>query len=281
VARPTLPNDGVKPWGTLMRTAIFDISDRADNALSAASAAATSATSALNTANSAASTGTSNSTAIASLQNALTTKADDSVVVKTSGNQTVNGIKTFTSAPVVPDNAFAIAKVTGLQTALDNASGTTGGVSTNDSRLSDTRVPTDGSVTNVKVSASAAISADKIADGSVNHVFTVADDTKLAGIATGATANSTDAALRDRTTHTGITPVAGLGSGTPAANKYVDGATGAWTTLPTSSNVSNMISVAFDAASRPTVPTGYQLFIIGGTTPPTWYQAGDIQLASG
>jgi hypothetical protein len=34
--------------------------------------------------------------------------------------------------------------------------------------------------------------------------FTVAEQTKLAGIATSATANATDAALRDRTTHTGV-----------------------------------------------------------------------------
>lgn len=62
---------------------------------------------------------------------------------------------------------------------------------------------TDGSVTDVKVAVGAAISADKLADGTTNHVFTATDDTKLAGVATGATANATDAQLRDRTTHTG------------------------------------------------------------------------------
>lgn len=38
--------------------------------------------------------------------------------------------------------------------------------------------------------------------------FTTAKDTKLSGIATGATANATDAALRDRSSHTGTQPVA-------------------------------------------------------------------------
>src|SRR6185295_16371123 len=33
-------------------------------------------------------------------------------------------------------------------------------------------------------------SADTVVDGTTNHVFTAADDTKLAGIATSATANS-------------------------------------------------------------------------------------------
>lgn len=42
--------------------------------------------------------------------------------VTLSGAQTISGTKTFTDAPVVPDNSFAIAKVNGLQAAL-NASG--------------------------------------------------------------------------------------------------------------------------------------------------------------
>ena len=47
------------------------------------------------------------------------TKANDADVVKLTGAQTVAGIKTFSASPVVPDGSFAIAKVTGLQTALD------------------------------------------------------------------------------------------------------------------------------------------------------------------
>lgn len=46
-------------------------------------------------------------------------------------------------------------------------------------------------------------SADTVIDGATNHVFTAADDTKLGGIATGATANDTDANLRARASHTG------------------------------------------------------------------------------
>ncbi len=44
---------------------------------------------------------------------------------------------------------------------------------------------------------------DNHTDGLVNHTFTAADDTKLAGIQDGATANATDAFLRDRANHTG------------------------------------------------------------------------------
>lgn len=46
-------------------------------------------------------------------------------------------------------------------------------------------------------------SADTVVDGTTNKAYTATEQSKLAGIATGATANSTDASLRDRATHTG------------------------------------------------------------------------------
>lgn len=59
------------------------------------------------------------------------------------------------------------------------------------------------------------LNADNIVDGTTNHAFTAADDTKLAGIATGATANDTDANLKNRANHTG----------TQSADTIVDGTT--------------------------------------------------------
>lgn len=49
----------------------------------------------------------------------LAAKAADSAVVHLTGNETVGGTKTFSSAPVVPDSSFTIAKVTNLQPSLD------------------------------------------------------------------------------------------------------------------------------------------------------------------
>lgn len=46
-------------------------------------------------------------------------------------------------------------------------------------------------------------SADSLTDGTTNKAFLATERTKLTGIATGATANATDANLRDRATHTG------------------------------------------------------------------------------
>ncbi|MEB3419883.1 hypothetical protein ACFSDD_10925 [Salipiger marinus] len=50
---------------------------------------------------------------------AITPKANADAVVALTGAQTVAGVKTFSSAPVVPDGAFSVAKTTGLQAALD------------------------------------------------------------------------------------------------------------------------------------------------------------------
>lgn len=46
-------------------------------------------------------------------------KATDTLVVHNTGAETIAGVKTFSSAPVVPSAAFAIDRINGLQTALD------------------------------------------------------------------------------------------------------------------------------------------------------------------
>lgn len=48
------------------------------------------------------------------------------------------------------------------------------------------------------------LSADSVNDGTTKKAFLATERTKLSGIATGATVNSSDAALRDRSTHTGV-----------------------------------------------------------------------------
>ena len=48
----------------------------------------------------------------------LGTKADDSTVVHNSGNETIAGVKTFTSVPVVPSNAFPESAIANLSSDL-------------------------------------------------------------------------------------------------------------------------------------------------------------------
>lgn len=64
-------------------------------------------------------TGTQAQSTITGLVADLAAKAADSAVVKLTGAQTVAGVKTFASAPVVPDGSWSIADTSGLQAALD------------------------------------------------------------------------------------------------------------------------------------------------------------------
>lgn len=56
--------------------------------------------------------------------------------------------------------------------------------------------------------------ADTLTDGTTNKVYTATEKTKLAGIATGATANDTDANLKNRANHTGTQSADTLTDGT-------------------------------------------------------------------
>ena len=60
------------------------------------------------------------------------------------------------------------------------------------------------------------LNQDEIPDGTTAKQYTATEKTKLAGIATGATANSTDAQLRDRTTHTGVQAISTVSGLQPA-----------------------------------------------------------------
>jgi hypothetical protein len=60
-----------------------------------------------------------------------------------------------------------------------------------------------------------------VATGADAGLMTAADFTKLAGVATGATANASDAALRDRSTHTGTQLAATVSDFSTAADARI------------------------------------------------------------
>jgi hypothetical protein len=107
----------------------------------------------------------------------------------------------------------AYADLTGLPTLGGAAAlnvGTTAGTvaAGNDARLSDAREWTATTVSQAEAEAGTAttrraFTAQRVRQAAVGWWNGSADKTKLDGIATGATANATDAALRDRATHTG------------------------------------------------------------------------------
>lgn len=120
MALPVLPADGDNPWGAALRSALTDISNRADQGITAAQSAQSELDGVALQVNSNNTTLTSYGNRITNLETSNATKALDSVVVKLSGNQTIAGTKTFSAAPVVPDNSFAISAISGLQTALNS-----------------------------------------------------------------------------------------------------------------------------------------------------------------
>lgn len=78
------------------------------------------------------------------------------------------------------------------------------------------------------------IGADQVIDGTTNKAYTATEKTKLAGIATGATANSSDATLLARANHTGTQLAATISDFSTAADaRVVAGITGKVSTTTT------------------------------------------------
>lgn len=105
-------------------------------------------------------------------------------------------------APVSSANGVTITRGEGVPTG-----GTTGQVLAKVSNADDDTDWVDaggGAVDSVNGATGVVmLDADDIPDGATKVTMTSAERTKLSGVATGATANATDAQLRDRSTHTG------------------------------------------------------------------------------
>ena len=109
-------------------------------------------------------------------------------------------------APTVPGLAAHAADSTNVHGIAD----TSALVVTTDPRLIDARPPT-----------AHGHNLDAVTDTATRLALTPAERTKLSGVATGATANSTDAQLRDRSTHTGTQAAASLSDLTEAVQDIV------------------------------------------------------------
>jgi hypothetical protein len=59
-----------------------------------------------------------NSDGTLKVSGSISTKASDSAVVHNTNDETINGVKTFTSAPIVPNNSFSESAVTNLSSDL-------------------------------------------------------------------------------------------------------------------------------------------------------------------
>jgi hypothetical protein len=98
------------------------------------------------------------------------------------------------------------------------------------------------------------LTADDMTDGTTNHVFTAADDTKLAGIATAATANDTDANLKARANHTGTQTASTISDFSAAADaRVVAGITGKLDTSAAPELIRDTIGTALVAGTNITL----------------------------
>lgn len=124
-----------------------------------------------------------------------------------SGSQvnTVTSVATRTGAVVLTKSDVGLSNVdntTDLLKPISTATQTALNGKVDDNQVL-TNVPLNAVFTDTVYVHPSTHSADMIVDGTTNKVFTATEKTKLGGISTGATANATDANLRDRSTHTG------------------------------------------------------------------------------
>ena len=89
--------------------------------------------------------------------------------------------------------------ITATSTELNYVDGVTSDIQTQ----LDNKVPTSRTVNGQALSSNVSLTQDDVADGTTAKQYTATEKTKLSGIATGATANSSDATLLARANHTG------------------------------------------------------------------------------
>lgn len=193
---------------------------------------------------------------IAGLTTDLAAKANDSAVVHDTGDETIAGIKTFSSAPVVPDGSFSQAKVSNLTTDLagkaaaahSHAQADITNLSTDlAAKVDESTVTTKGDL----LAATGAGAITRLGVGSDNQVL-VADTAEATGIKWGSVPAPDDA---DATTK-GVVQLANDLGGTAAAP-----------TARASSLKSATTDISIGSA---TAPTSGQFLRATNSTTATW-----------
>ncbi len=118
-------------------------------------------------------------------------------------------------------------------------------------------------------------SADSLIDGTTNKAFLATERTKLAGVATGATANATDATLLNRANHTGTQSADTLVDGTTSVAflateraKLAGIAAGASTSITSATNKGAVYATGATTATSTAALTDGQILIGSGAGNP-------------
>lgn len=175
----------------------------------------------------------------------------------------------YTPGNIVPDDVVArygLATSNLVQTATVNPDGTSPNYRGTDLVTQaelDARIAAlpggQASVTSINgLSGAVILDADGISETATRVYLAPAERTRLAGVATGATANDTDAALRDRATHTGTQAAATISDLTESVQDIVGTFVVAGTGITsTYDDVANRLTIASTASGG--VPTTRQI----------------------
>jgi len=174
---------------------------------------------------------------------------------------TVDGLQTALDGKAAASHSHAIADVTGLQSALDGkqASGSYAAASHTHPISDVTGLQTALDGKQASGAYAAASHGHDAATTSAAGFLSAAGKSKLDGIASGATANATDAQLRDRSTHTG----------TQAAATISDFASAVVAAAPPTTNASLLTSgtvadARLSASARQSIDNLFHPFLLAG-----------------
>lgn len=204
----------------------------------------------------------------------LAAKADDSAVVHDSGNETIDGVKTFSSSPVVPDPTAANQAATKSYVDTVGASGTPDATASTNGKIrlagdlggpattAAAPVISNGAITDAKVASGAAIAKSKLA--ALNIV-----DADVSAISEGKITNlTTDLAAKAPTSRT-ITAGTGLtGGGDLTADRTLSVSFGSTSTTVAAGNHTHTLTTSLTPYSKQgtlTVATGTMRLPIDGT----------------
>lgn len=170
-----------------------------------------------------------------------------------SGVTITDGVISVSTNYAAATHTHATSDITGLDAALSGInSAISGKVDSTDSRLSDAREWSADTISQAEAEAGTAttrraFTAQRVFQAIAAWWNASSAKTKLDGIASGATANATDAQLRDRSTHTGTQAASTI---TGLASVATLGTYSSLSGLPTLGTAAAQDSTAFAAASH-------------------------------